>query len=177
MSTSTPDPVRIRFLDLPAAAMTALLAGDRAAAGVLVGAELDAYFLTEDARWLWGYRLDQLADRPQDAPWLVKVAVAEPGGAVVGYAGFHGAPDEAGTVEVGYSVLPGFRRLGYARAMLAALLRRAAAEPSVATVRATIGPENAGSLATIRDFGFTEVGEQWDERDGLEIIFEVPAGR
>jgi RimJ/RimL family protein N-acetyltransferase len=80
-------------------------------------------------------------------------------------------------VEIGYSVSPEFRRQGYAQAMLAELLRRAAAEPTVRTVRATISPGNAASLATISGFGFAEVGEQWDDEDGLELIFEIPANR
>jgi [ribosomal protein S5]-alanine N-acetyltransferase len=92
---------------------------------------------------------------------------------VVGHAGFHGPPDETGMVEVAYSVDPAYRRRGYARAMLAALLRRAAAEPGVSTVRATISPGNVASLATISGFGFAEAGEQWDEEDGRELIFEV----
>ncbi len=78
-------------------------------------------------------------------------------------------------VEIGYSVAPEFRRQGYARAMLIELLRRATVEPAVTTVRATISPDNLASLATISGFGFVEVGEQWDEEDGLELIFEVPA--
>jgi RimJ/RimL family protein N-acetyltransferase len=76
-------------------------------------------------------------------------------------------------VEVAYSVDPAYRRRGYARAMLRALLRRAAAEPGVSTLRATISPDNSASLATISGFGFTEVGDQWDEEDGRELIFEV----
>jgi [ribosomal protein S5]-alanine N-acetyltransferase len=40
-------------------------------------------------------------------------------------------------------------------------------------VRATISPGNVASLATIAKFGFAEVGEQWDEEDGRELIFEV----
>ena len=76
-------------------------------------------------------------------------------------------------VEVAYSVDPAYRRRGYARAMLRELLRRAAAEPGVNTVRATISPDNAASLATISGFGFAEVGEQWDEEDGRELIFEI----
>jgi hypothetical protein len=44
-------------------------------------------------------------------------------------------------------------------------------------VRATISPGNAASLATISGFGFAEVGEQWDDEDGLELIFEIPANR
>jgi RimJ/RimL family protein N-acetyltransferase len=61
--------------------------------------------------------------------------------------------------------------------MLAELLRRAVAEPAVRTVRATISPGNAASLATIAGFGFAEAGEQWDDEDGLELIFEIPAGQ
>lgn len=55
------------------------------------------------------------------------------------------------------------------------MLRRAAAEPAVTTVRATISPGNVASLATISGFGFVEVGEQWDEEDGREVVFDVPA--
>ncbi|WP_308401196.1 GNAT family N-acetyltransferase [Streptomyces sp. AC512_CC834] len=98
-------------------------------------------------------------------------------GLVVGHAGFHGPPDEVGMVEIGYSIAPDFRRQGYARSALIELLRRAAAEPAVTTVRATISPDNVASLATISGFGFVEVGEQWDEEDGREVVFEVPARR
>ncbi|GLW17904.1 hypothetical protein Stsp01_46470 [Streptomyces sp. NBRC 13847] len=78
-------------------------------------------------------------------------------------------------VEIGYAIAPEFRRRGYARSTVAELLRRAATEPAVTTVRATIAPDNVASLATISGFGFVEVGEQWDEEDGREIVFEVPA--
>jgi RimJ/RimL family protein N-acetyltransferase len=167
----------VRFVELPSAAMTALLDGDLTRASAEAGVELTEYFVTGRARRLWRLRLGQLAADPASARWIVRAAVAEPGGAVVGHAGFHGPPDEAGIVEIGYSVSPEFRRQGYARAMLAELLRRAAAEPTVRTVRATISPGNAASLATISGFGFAEVGEQWDDEDGLELIFEIPANR
>jgi RimJ/RimL family protein N-acetyltransferase len=155
--------------------MIALLAGDLAGASKVVGVELTDYFLGDDAQWLWQYRINQLAADPSSVGWLVKVIVAEPAGVVVGHAGFHGPPDESGMVEVGYSVDPAHRRQGYARATLAALLERASAEPDVRTVRASISPSNAASLATIAGLGFLEVGEQWDEEDGLELTFERPA--
>ncbi|MEV6671036.1 GNAT family N-acetyltransferase [Streptomyces sp. NPDC051162] len=164
----------IRFAELSGEAMSALLDGDLSAARAIAGVALTDCFLTDRARWLWRYRLGQMAADPGRARWMVRqVVVVE--GLVVGHAGFHGPPDEAGMVEIGYSIAPPFRRRGYARATLAELLRRAAAEPAVTTVRATIGPDNAASLATIAGFGFTEAGEQWDEEDGLEIVFEVPA--
>ena len=42
-------------------------------------------------------------------------------------------------------------------------------------MRARIESDNTASLACIEGFGFTRVGERGDERDGLTIVFEVPA--
>ncbi|MGW2443563.1 GNAT family N-acetyltransferase [Streptomyces sp. NPDC001675] len=166
---------RVRFVELSAKALRALADGDLAGGSAEAGVALDEYFVCDRGRWIFGYRADQLAKDPSAAPWITRAAVSEPDGAVVGDAGFHGPPDEAGMVEVGYTVVPGHRRQGYARAMLRALLVRAAAEPGVRTVRARIGSDNTASLATIAGFGFPRVGEQGNERDGLAIVFEVPA--
>jgi ribosomal-protein-alanine N-acetyltransferase len=163
----------VRFVELSGAAMTALLEGNLAEASREAGVALTPYFLAGDALRLWRLRVSQIAADPGSARWVARAVVAEPEGVVVGHAGFHGPPDETGMVEVAYSVDPAYRRRGYASAMLRELLRRAAAEPSVSTVRATISPGNVASLATISGFGFAEVGEQWDEEDGRELIFEV----
>jgi [ribosomal protein S5]-alanine N-acetyltransferase len=175
MSSSSPkaaSPKAVRFVPLPGAALAALAAGDLAAASSAAGVTLTPYFTTPEAIWLWQLRIGQIAADPPSARWFARAAVAEPDGVVVGHAGFHGPPDEAGMVEVGYSVDPAWRRQGYATAMLSELLKRAATEPGVKTVRASISPDNAGSLATVARFGFTQNGEQWDEEDGLELIFE-----
>ncbi|MFF4895861.1 GNAT family N-acetyltransferase [Streptomyces sp. NPDC001068] len=155
--------------------MSALLDGDLSEAGRVAGVSLSGYFVTDSARWLWRLRLEQMAADPEHARWMVRHAVVGDHGLVVGHAGFHGPPDEAGMVEIGYSVAPDFRRRGYARSTLTELLRRAAAETAVTTVRAAISPDNVASLAAISGFGFVEVGEQWDEEDGRELLFEVPA--
>jgi hypothetical protein len=42
-------------------------------------------------------------------------------------------------------------------------------------VRVTIAPENTASRDLAVQYGFTAVGEQWDDEDGLEIIYEVAA--
>ncbi|MCQ0017681.1 GNAT family N-acetyltransferase [Actinomadura madurae] len=170
-----PTPPAIRLVELPPAAMEALLADDLAGAGAAAGIPLTSYFVTDEAKFLWRFRLAQLARDPCCAPgssgppWRNRAARSS------GTPGFHGAPDADGTVTIAYSVDPAHRRKGYARAMLAALLERAASEPSVTTVRATISPDNAASLATIAGHGFTHVGEQWDEEDGRELIFDRPA--
>jgi ribosomal-protein-alanine N-acetyltransferase len=155
--------------------MSALLADDLATARAEAGVDLGTLFVEARAKWLWNYRLKQLETEPEAAAWIARAVVAEPDGVVIGYAGFHGPPDDRGMVEVGYTVDPGHRRRGYATAILTALLERAAAEPAVRVVRASISPDNVASLATIAKFGFTRVGEQWDEEDGLELLFERPA--
>ena len=163
----------IRFVQLSPDALAALIAGDLAAASQAAGIALTAYLVSEN--WLWRIRLDQIRADPASADWIARAAVAEPDGVVVGHGGFHGPPDPDGTVEVAYSVDPAHRRRGYAKAMLAALLARADADPAVRAVRASIRPDNAGSLGTIAGFGFTKVGEQWDPEDGLEHVYLRPS--
>ena len=160
-------------MQLSPAAMTALVAGDLAAASAAAGVPLSEYLLGE--AWLWRIRLDDIARDPASAAWVARAALDADTGVVVGHGGFHGPPDADGTVEVAYSVDPLFRRRGYAKAMLGALLERAAADPAVRRVRASIRPDNVGSLATVAGFGFREVGEQWDPEDGLEVVFSRPA--
>ena len=43
-------------------------------------------------------------------------------------------------------------------------------EPRVCV--ASVSPRNAASLALVRSLGFRQVGEQIDEVDGLELVFE-----
>ena len=168
-----PDVPEIRFVPLSPETMTALIDGDLAAASRTAGIELSPYLLTEG--WLWRIRRDQIAADPASVDWVVRAAVDVATGQVVGHGGFHGPPDDEGTVEVAYSVDPVWRRRGYAKAILAALLERAGAEPAVRAVRASIRPDNVASLATIKGFGFRKVGEQWDPEDGLEWVFRRQA--
>ena len=95
----------------------------------------------------------------------------------VGRAGYHAPPDVSGTVEIGYAVDPAHRRRGYARAALEVLLARAAREPQVRRVRASIRPDNVASYRLASQYGFVKVGEQWDDEDGLEIVYEVATGQ
>jgi len=166
--------VTLRLVQLNIDAMLALLAGDLAGASAETGVQLTDYFLNDEAIWLWRIRVDQVRQDPSTARWFARAAVDEESGLVIGHAGYHGPPDENGMVEVGYSVDPRYRRRGHAREMLAELLSRAKAEPGVRTVRASISPDNVASLATVSRFGFDHIGEQWDEEDGLELIFELP---
>jgi ribosomal-protein-alanine N-acetyltransferase len=164
-------PAGVTFLALGPEVLDLLLRDDLRSASAAVGTELPEFFLTE--KWLWRLRYDQLQRSPGSAPWLVRAAVDPESGAVIGHAGFHGPPDANGMVEVGYTVIPECRGRGLAHRILASLVAEAAASPDVSVVRASIRPDNLPSLAMARRAGMRQVGEQWDEVDGRELIFEL----
>ncbi|WP_231956678.1 GNAT family N-acetyltransferase [Actinoplanes sp. SE50/110] len=159
-------------MKLPPAALSALIDGDLAAASHAAGTPLSRYLIDES--WLWRIRLEDVRRDPEAADWIARAAVTDPDGVVVGHGGFHGPPDADGIVEVAYSVDPAHRRQGHAKAMLRSLLDRADADPRVTAVRASIRPDNLGSRATIKGFGFRKIGEQWDPEDGLEDVYLRP---
>jgi RimJ/RimL family protein N-acetyltransferase len=167
----------VRIVHLPAPVFRALADGDLVAANAVSPVPLPAYFTSPEWTGTWRRRSEQVGRDPASAAWVTGVIWDEEQQVAVGRAGYHGPPDPSGMVEIGYAVDPAYRRRGYARAALEALLARAAREPQVRTVRVTISPGNAASRALASQYGFAEVGEQWDEDDGLEIIYEVDAGR
>ncbi|MBW4718551.1 GNAT family N-acetyltransferase [Saccharothrix sp. SC076] len=162
-------------MDLTGPVLRALAAGDLAAANAVGPVPLTPYFAAPDQRPLWRLRVRQLTADPASAGWWTGVIWAEAIGLAVGHAGFHGPPDDDGLVEIGYAVDPEHRRRGYAGAALAVLLRRVAEDPAVRTVRLSIRPDNAVSRRLAARHGFVRTGEQWDEEDGLEHVFERPA--
>ena len=169
-SSSTPPPAGpLRLVPLPINVLRALLRDDLEEASALAGVSLTPYFV--EHRWLWDMRVPQIDHDPAAADWIARAAVDDD--VVVGHVGFHGPPDEHGMVEVAYSVDPQFRRRGYAKRMLGTALALAHQDPRVALVRATVGPDNVASLATLAAFPFELVGEQWDEEDGLEHVYEM----
>jgi RimJ/RimL family protein N-acetyltransferase len=168
-------PQQVRVVHLPAAAFHALAGGDLAAANTVSPVPLTQYFVSPEWRGTWRMRSEQVDQDPASAAWVTGVIWDEQAQVAVGRAGYHGPPDHLGMVEIGYAVDPAYRRRGYARAALEALLQRAAREPQVKVVRVTISPDNTASYALAAQYGFARVGEQWDEEDGLEIVYEVAA--
>ncbi len=161
----------VHLVLIPEAVLEALVAGSLTTASEIMGLALPDFYLTKSS--LWRYRLEQIGADPGTAPWLVRAVVCGPVETVIGHAGFHGPPDARGMVEIGYSIVPEFRRRGYARMAVGQLLTYAAAH-AARVVRASVSPVNVASLALIRSYDFSHVGEQWDEEDGRELIFERP---
>jgi len=127
-----------------------------------------------DARFL-ALRLQQLRENPERRAWPVCAIVLD--GAMVGHIGYHGPPGANArrvpdAVEVGYTVFPEHRRQGYATEAVRGLLGHAR-EHGVRRFIASVGPQNAPSLALVRRLGFVEVGSHWDDEDGEELEFEL----
>jgi RimJ/RimL family protein N-acetyltransferase len=164
---------QVRIVHLTGPVFRALTDGDLTAANAVSPVPLTELFIDQGSRGVWRMRSKQIAEDPASAAWVNGVIWDERQQVAVGHAGYHGPPDTSGMVEIGYTVDPAHRRRGYARAALEALLQRAAREPRVRTARVTIRPDNVASYRLASQYGFVEVGEQWDDEDGLEIIYEV----
>jgi ribosomal-protein-alanine N-acetyltransferase len=93
---------------------------------------------------------------PSDAEWETKSRM------LIGSIGFMGAPNDAGDVEIGYSVLPQHQSQGYASEMAGGLIGWAFEHSSVHRVLAHTTADNLGSVGVLRKLGFTAIGQGSD---------------
>jgi RimJ/RimL family protein N-acetyltransferase len=77
---------------------------------------------------------------------------------------------------MGYTVLPKFQRQGYATEAAKAMMEWARIQHGVTSFYLSIAPHNSASLAMAAKLGFEQVGEQIDDEDGLELVFELIVG-
>ena len=164
---------RVEIVQLPAEVLSALADGDQLRAEAVSPVPLSSWLASAENAWTWAYRARQVVEHPQDLDWVTGVVWDLDAERAVGRAGFHAGPDTQGLVEVGYAIDPQLRRRGYARAALEVLLARAGRELAVRVVRASIAPANVASRSLITQYHFTEVGEQWDDEDGWETVWEL----
>jgi RimJ/RimL family protein N-acetyltransferase len=72
--------------------------------------------------------------------------------------GFKGAPDEAGSIELGYGILPEHQRHGYATEAVRGWIDFAFASPQVRTVVGQTLPRLTASIRVLEKAGFRYVG-------------------
>lgn len=144
----TTDQLELRPLPLAAARA---LPDDRKAAGRVIGAVVPNEWPLPDL-------LDVLPIH--EPPFGIWVMVERETETVVGDVGFLGPPDESGTVEIGYSVLPDRRRRGYATEAARGLTAWALEQPGVRAVSATCEAGNIGSVRALERAGFSRKAEE-----------------
>jgi len=118
-------------------------------------------------------RVKDVRSNPENIRWYFRIIVDRERNVSVGSISFHSGPDERGMVEIGLGIAEDERGKGYAREALRAMWDWAASLPEVKFLRYTVSPENLPSVSIINKLGVPLVGEQIDEEDGLELIYEI----
>ena len=121
------------------------------------------------------WRVPQVRENPAVNQWFVRWAVLRSTQEVIASTSFHGAPDENGMIEIGLGVETAYQRQGFGREILHGMWGWVVTEPGVKMLRYTVSPTNTASIALVNSFGFKFMGEQMDDVDGPENIYEMPA--
>ncbi|MBU6347761.1 MAG: GNAT family N-acetyltransferase [Actinomycetales bacterium] len=119
------------------------------------------------------WRAPQVLANPELNRWFIRWIVLAKTREVVGSISFHAPPNEAGMIEIGLGIEAQHRRQGYAQEALMAMWHWASQQSAVKILRYTVSPENLASVALVEKFGFLKVGQQIDEEDGTEDIYEM----
>ena len=119
------------------------------------------------------WRVPQVKEDDSVNKWFVRWIVLKESQEIIGSTSFHGAPDSAGMIEIGLGIEEKFQGNGYAKEALTAMWKWACGQPDVRTLRYTVSPDNQASIAVIKYFGFDFIGQQLDEIDGPEDIYEM----
>ena len=105
--------------------------------------------------------------------WFVRWIVLKSTREIIGSASFHSAPNEAGMIEIGLGIDPKFHGYGFGFESLLGMWSWVCNQGGVKVLRYTVSADNAASVALINKFGFKHVGQQIDEEDGPEEIYEL----
>ena len=119
------------------------------------------------------WRVPQVKVDPSVNKWFVRWIVLKETAEVIGSTSFHGVPDAEGMMEIGLGIEEPFQNKGYAKESLKGMWSWVSQFPEVKTLRYTVSPDNLPSIAVINYFGFEYKGQQIDEEDGPENIYEM----
>lgn len=86
----------------------------------------------------------------------------------IGGFGFHGAPDEAGMVEIGYNIIPEYEGQGYATEMAHAVIEWVLQKPEITRVTAECLQTNIGSIRVLEKVGMRRL-----EPEGEMLRWEI----
>ena len=119
------------------------------------------------------WRVPQVKEDQSLNKWFVRWIVLKSDQEIIGSTSFHGAPDENGMVEIGLGIDDKFHNKGFGYEAIKGMWNWVCQDPVVKILRYTVSPTNLASIALINKFGFPKVGQQIDEEDGPEDIYEM----
>ena len=148
---------RLRLAACSVAAARAAIV-DRAGFVAALGVRVPAEWPAEDLRDFlpaYGQIVSGEAARAGWGIWLMLLPAEQQ---LIGDIGFKGAPDATGNIEIGYSVLPAYRRRGYATEAVRGLAGWAEQQPGVRRVTAECLMDNTASIRVLEKSGLRQIG-------------------
>jgi RimJ/RimL family protein N-acetyltransferase len=116
-----------------------------------------------------------LESEPAASGWGLWYVVRDEPGAprvLIGNGGFKGKPVD-GCCEIGYSLLPGHQRFGYATEAARALVKWAFEHPEVNRVSAETLPELTASIRVMEKCGMRYVGDGVPEQGLRTVRYQI----
>ncbi len=127
-------------------------------AEALLGARVPDDWPAQDLRDFLPHYVQGLEADPSLLGWGIWLMIRRTDFVVIGDLGFKGKPDGEGTVEIGYSVAPAYRRQGYASEATQALVGWTLAQPGVRRIVAECAPDNIASVRVLEKLGMQRLG-------------------
>lgn len=107
-----------------------------------------------------------LKSDPASPEWGYHVFIHTKDQTLVGEGGYKGKPNEDGVVEIGYAIVPEYRRRGLALEAARGLASQAFSHPEVSIVQAHTLPNGTASINVLKKLGMKFMGTVDDPEDG-----------
>jgi RimJ/RimL family protein N-acetyltransferase len=114
-----------------------------------------------------------LKSDPASPEWGYHLFVHTKDQALIGEGGFKGKPDAEGVVEIGYAIIPEYRRRGLAFEAARGLAHHAFSHPEVRIVQAHTLPNGTASINVLKKLGMKFMGTVDDPEDGEVLQWSV----
>ncbi len=147
---------RLIIIPMTSSMVTALLQGSKDAFETL-GISFHKDWPRQDTLDILCFLKDAMKNTEEVSGFDVWMVVKKEGMQVIGDAGYKGAPDESGSIEIGFGLVEEAHRQGYGFEVAQALLDWASRQENVKAVVADCLPDNLGSIKILRKCGMREV--------------------
>jgi RimJ/RimL family protein N-acetyltransferase len=114
-----------------------------------------------------------LKSDPSSTEWGYHLFVHRKDRALIGEGGYKGRPDKEGMVEIGYAIVPEYRRRGLASEAAKGLADRAFSRPEVNFVQAHTLPSGEASINVLKKLGMKLAGTAEDPDEGEVLRWAV----